>query len=563
MLKWFGSNTDISERKQAEQAMCELNAMLEARVEARTRELALARDEAEAASRAKSDFIASMSHEIRTPMNGVLGMVELLQGSQLSAAQQHYTRTIQASGKTLLTVINDILDFSKVEAGKLQLVERPFDLGELLEEITTPYRLGASRGTRLLASLDPATPTRLLGDAIRLQQVIANLLNNAFKFTDNGLVSLRITAAPAGDEQIRLMCSVSDTGIGISEQDLARLFQPFSQADGSTTRRYGGTGLGLVICQRLVGMMGGSISVQSRPGQGSLFQFEVLLRLDLSTPARPTTLAGRRLLCIDDDAAYLAILQEQARALGMMVDTASCLEQAITLVQHQRPDIITIDLDMPGQDGFGVERALAALPGLATTPRLLLTASCSTPELFGDRLGGFAAAYTKPASMRRLADILSTALGAERREAADAAVQAAGFGDARILVAEDNSVNRQVIDGMLKRLGLVAEYAQDGAEALAMLQAREYSLILMDCEMPVLDGYQATQRIRNFERASQRRPAVILALSAHALPEFQQRSLEVGMDGHLTKPISLAVLEATLHTHLPRMHSQGEASPLP
>jgi PAS domain S-box-containing protein len=305
-------------------------------------EMRIEKEAAESASRAKSEFLANMSHEIRTPMNGVLGMVDLLQRTELDDTQRSYTKIIQSSGKTLLAVINDILDFSKVEAGKLVLAEHSFDLSELVEEVVAPFRASSNQALTLVASIAPETPVSFLGDATRLQQVIGNLLNNAFKFTEQGMVRLRIEAQAIDQDHVRLNFQVSDTGIGIDPAGRAKLFQPFSQVEHSN--RYGGTGLGLIICQRLVQMMGGDISVQSEPGEGSTFSFHITLKRD-TEPKRNRVdidLAGRKLLAIDDCPDFLAILKEQAQALGMQVNTVRMPGDidVVQLATSWRPDII-------------------------------------------------------------------------------------------------------------------------------------------------------------------------------------------------------------------------------
>jgi PAS domain S-box-containing protein len=533
----IGVVQDITERKHSE-------------------ELRLEKEAAESASRAKSEFLANMSHEIRTPMNGVLGMVDLLQRTELDDTQRSYTKIIQSSGKTLLAVINDILDFSKVEAGKLVLAEHAFDLTELVEEVVAPFRASSKRALTLVASIAPDTPVSFLGDATRLQQVIGNLLNNAFKFTERGMVRLRVEAQSVDADYARLNFQVSDTGIGIDPVGQEKLFRPFSQVEHSS--RYGGTGLGLIICQRLVQMMQGDIGVTSEPGAGSTFSFHITLRRDSEPKKRrvEVDLAGKKLLAFDDCPDFLAILKEQGEYLGMQVHTikmpvdASVLEQAAAW----GPDIITIDLDMPGQDGFEVERRLAAHPACASTPRVLLTASSTPPSRQALAATGFAAAHVKPTAAAQLQTVLGMAL---LGHGAETEAQPQGFASRykgrTVLVAEDNAVNRQVISAMLRQLGATCEVVEDGAEALRRVLAlyrgestENIDAILMDCEMPNMDGYAATRQIRQHESAEGRAQLPIIALTAHALPEYQLRSSEAGMNAHLNKPISLAALNEML-----------------
>jgi len=504
-----------------------------------------------AESRAKSDLLATMSHEIRTPMNGVLGMVELLQGTKLDETQRRYLNTVQNSGKTLLTVINDILDYSKAEAGKLALKLEPFDIGEVVETVIAPFRSSSHRSVQMVASIAPDVPMHLHGDPVRLQQVLTNLLSNAFKFTEHGSVELRIDAQQINGTKVQLRCRVADTGIGISPQDQQRLFQPFTQVDHSMQRRSGGTGLGLSICQQLVELMGGSIHLRSVPGAGTTFEFTVWMNIshDLPVAMPDIELRGRKLLAIDDRADFLHIMQEQALALGMQVETLRDAHAAVAQARQYRPDVIAIDLDMPGADGFAVDRLLSADSAVANIPRLLLTASCSPPPTQALTGSGFAGAFSKPTSAHQLGVLLAHALSGARPVASPpAALTAVDYSRLRLLVAEDNAVNRQVIEAMLHRLGVSPEIVHNGVEAVsrATTATTPYDMILMDCEMPSMDGFRATRIIRQFEAAGPRPRTPIIALSAHALPEHRQASLEAGMDEHVAKPLSLSALSGLL-----------------
>ena len=508
---------------------------------------------ASAESRAKSELLAVMSHEIRTPMNGVLGMIELLQGTRLDEVQRLYVNTVQNSGKTLLTVINDILDFSKAEAGKLSLKIEPFDLGELVEAVVGPLRGSSSRQVQLLASIAPNVPLQLRGDPIRLQQILNNLLSNAFKFTERGTIELRLESTATAAGKLQLHCRVTDTGIGIRPEDRERLFLPFSQLDNSMQRRAGGTGLGLIICQQLVALMDGEIRVTSQPGAGSTFAFWVSMEHSDEVPPTLTDidLRGLKLLGVDDRQDFLHILREQATALGMQVKTVPDSRDACAAALAFQPDVIAIDLDMPDMDGFAVDRALSADPQLQKIPRLLLTASCSPPGAHALADSGFAGAFSKPASARQLGQLLAHALGGSRARAdanPNPTAAHANYSVLNVLVAEDNAVNRQVVEAMLQRFGVAPAIALNGVEAVSRVTTATapFDLILMDCEMPGMDGYRATQMIRQFERATQRPPAHIVALSAHALPEHRDASLNAGMNEHINKPISLAVLSELL-----------------
>ena len=536
----IGVVQDITERKQADEFLVQKEA-------------------AESASRAKSEFLANMSHEIRTPMNGVLGMVDLLQRTELDDTQRSYTKIIQSSGKTLLAVINDILDFSKVEAGKLELTEHAFDLSELIEEVVAPFRASSNKALTLVASIAPETPLGFFGDATRLQQVIGNLLNNAFKFTEHGMVRLRVEAGAVDQDSMQLNFQVSDTGIGIDSSGRQKLFQPFSQVENSN--RYGGTGLGLIICQRLVQMMHGEIGVESNPGEGSTFSFFIRLRRDPAPRQNriDVDLSGKKLLAIDDCPDFLAVLKEQGQALGMQVSTLKMpgefLAQALALL----PDIITIDLDMPLLDGFEIERQLATQPLLRHIPRVLLTASSTPPSRQALAATGFVAAHVKPTSATQLQTVIAMALlGKGTENEVQPIGLASRFLGKTILVAEDNAVNRQVISAMLHQLGATVVVVEDGVQALQRVidvTAKDSALapidaILMDCEMPNMDGYSATREIRQHERALGSKPIPIIALTAHALQEYQQRSRAAGMDAHLNKPISLAALNDMLGRHI-------------
>jgi signal transduction histidine kinase/DNA-binding response OmpR family regulator len=528
---------------------------------------------AQAESLAKSEFLAVMSHEIRTPMNGVLGMAELLNGTELNAAQRYYANTIYNSGKTLLRVLSDILDYSKVEAGKLDIEHAPFNLSDLLEAAVAPYRMSSIANKVVLsASIAPATPLWLIGDTVRLQQIITNLLSNAFKFTERGEVVVRIEQGRRDDNRIELCCCVSDTGPGIDAQAQARLFQSFAQADASTTRKFGGTGLGLAICKRLVELMDGEIDVQSTPGAGSVFRFSIWLQLGAAPVEAEIDLRGRRLLIMDDHIAYQRILIEQTQSLGMsaesvdtVADARARLQALDTTTDAMEFDLLILDLDMPDGDGLSLARELQH-NGSGRVPILLVTASSSLPPAHALREAGISRAAFKPTSREQLAKLIAETLGigqrelntrgteaqpppnpsVDAREALQPHPQQLHLQQLRVLVAEDNAVNRQVLLAQMAKLNVVPTVVENGSAAVQAVAAQHFDLILMDCEMPEMDGYQATQAIRALEREQCRTPIRIIALTAHALEDSVQKSKSAGMDDHLTKPITLANLRAVL-----------------
>ncbi|MEE8059645.1 MAG: response regulator [Pseudomonadales bacterium] len=515
---------------------------------------------AEQASRAKSDFVAHMSHEIRTPLNGMLETVELLQNTSLDETQQFYIQTIQSSSRTLLSVINDILDYSRVDAGKLELDIQPFNLADLIEELVFPFRTQSLSELVVVASIDPDVPVFLRGDSVRLQQVLINLLGNAIKFTTEGAVILQVASDNTFDNttssQVSLTFSVTDTGIGISEEARGSLFTAFQQADASISREFGGTGLGLTISQCLVNLMGGELQVKSALGKGSCFYFSINLPHQPEAVASQkvsVTLAGKRVTIIDDQQAYLDIIGRQAESLGVQ---ALCLKAGAQLQQQLAnaipPDLFLIDQKMPGLDGFELSRQLSQDPRWATIPRVLITAFCGLPSSDSLRDAGFQRGYIKPTSkevlQRLLLQVFNTA-----EQAAVAARQLEvntinDYSQLRVLIVDDNSVNRMVAQNLLKKLEIENDCAEDGLQAVDIVcrQHKSYDLILMDCEMPKLDGYATTQQIRLWEQQTQQTPVSIYALSAYVMPEQVRACLHCGMDDHLPKPINLQLLRTKL-----------------